>query len=72
MKIKLPVVVLLAMIVPGPARAAALSTAEATFLDHSSLPPRCSNNDAPATRSMVPARFNSAPDFSAALMPRWR
>ena len=72
MKIKLSAIALLAVIMPGQARAAVLTDAEATFLDRlvtaaAVLEQRCTGYEVNGASS-----FNSAPAFSAVLMPRWQ
>ncbi|WP_439393693.1 hypothetical protein ACRQ5Q_30670 [Bradyrhizobium sp. PMVTL-01] len=74
MKIKLPAVALLAMIVPGPAQAAALSEAEATFLDQlvtasAVLEQRCTGYQVDGSGSVqLGARLLGSPDAAMAMI----
>ena len=74
MKIKLSAMALLAMIVPGPARAAMLTDAEATFLDQlvtaaAVLEQRCTGYEVNGAGSVrLGARLLGSPDAAMAMI----
>ncbi|MBR0844659.1 hypothetical protein JQ607_31050 [Bradyrhizobium liaoningense] len=74
MSIKLPAVVMLAMMMPGPSRAAALTDAEATFLDQlvtasAVLEQRCDGYEVDGAGGVqLGARLLGSPDAAMAMI----